>query len=79
MQDRKPKTSETNPFGLRMAPDLRRAAQAKADELERSLNWTINHLLKQALGLKGQPKRQLHQPTPRSAQIAASTNQEPTP
>ncbi|NIJ86963.1 putative HicB family RNase H-like nuclease [Xanthomonas arboricola] len=52
MKNRKPNTSNTNPFGLRMDPDLRKAAQAKADELERSLNWTINHLLKQTLGLK---------------------------
>ncbi|WP_164136045.1 MULTISPECIES: Arc family DNA-binding protein [Stenotrophomonas] len=52
MQDRKTKTSDTNPFGLRMDPGVRERAQAKAHELERSLNWTINHLLKQALGLK---------------------------
>ncbi|XQA72099.1 hypothetical protein ACM9XA_11410 [Xanthomonas sacchari] len=52
MQHQKQKVSDTNPFGLRMAPDLRKAAEAKANELERSLNWTINHLLKQALGIK---------------------------
>ncbi|WP_414606481.1 Arc family DNA-binding protein [Stenotrophomonas pavanii] len=52
MKDRKTKTSDTNPFGLRMEPAVRESVQAKADELERSLNWTINRLLKQALGLK---------------------------
>ncbi|MEB1529873.1 hypothetical protein [Xanthomonas sp. WHRI 7945] len=52
MKDRKTKTSDTNPFGLRMDPAVRKSAQAKAAELERSLNWTINHMLKQALGLK---------------------------
>lgn len=52
MKDRKIKTSDTNPFGLRMDSEVRQGVQKKADELERSLNWTINHLLKQALGLK---------------------------
>lgn len=46
------RTKDTNPFGLRMEPAVRAGVQAKADELERSLNWTINHLLKQALTRK---------------------------
>ncbi|MEN5284785.1 Arc family DNA-binding protein [Stenotrophomonas lactitubi] len=52
MNDRKTKTSDTNPFGLRMDPEVRRGVEKKAFEEERSLNWTINDLLKQALGLK---------------------------
>jgi len=36
-----------------MDPDVRRGVKKKAIETERSLNWTINDLLKQALGLKG--------------------------
>ncbi len=52
MKRQKPKTSDTNPFGLRMDPAVRKHAQAKAGEWDRSLNWTINQLLKQALGLK---------------------------
>lgn|GEM_PF-2286767 len=52
MKNPKIKTSETNPFGLRMAPDVRQGVEKKASELERSLNWTINHLLKRALSLK---------------------------
>jgi hypothetical protein len=52
MQDRKQLTRDTNPFGLRMDKEVRQAVEVKATELDRSLNWTINHLLKQALGLK---------------------------
>lgn len=52
MKDRKTKTSDTNPFGLRMDPEVRLAVETQASETERSLNWTINDLLKQALGLK---------------------------
>lgn len=56
MKDRKTKTSDTNPFGLRMDPELRLAVEKQATDTERSLNWTINDLLKQALGLK-EPSR----------------------
>jgi len=52
MKARKTKTSDTNPFGLRMDPQVRQGVEKKAGVLERSLNWTINDLLKQALGLK---------------------------
>lgn len=52
MKSTRIKTSDTNPFGLRMDPDVRSGVEKKAIETERSLNWTINDLLKQALGLK---------------------------
>lgn len=52
MKDCKTPARDANPFGLRMEHEVRKHAKAKADELDRSLNWTINHLLKQALGLK---------------------------
>ncbi len=44
--------SDTNPFGLRMNPEVRRQVEERAAQMDRSLNWTINDLLKKALGLE---------------------------
>lgn len=40
------------PFPLRLPPEVKAAAEAKAKADERSLNWTLSDLIKQALGLK---------------------------
>lgn len=43
---------QVGPFPLRLPPEVRAAAEAKARADERSLNWTLSNLIKQALGLK---------------------------
>lgn len=43
---------QTGPFPLRLPPEVKAAAEAKAKAEERSLNWTLTNLIKQALGLK---------------------------
>lgn len=43
---------QTTPFPLRLPPEVKAAAEAKARADERSLNWTLSDLIKQALGLK---------------------------
>lgn len=42
------------PYPLRFHPGVREAADEKRKELDRSLNWVVNDLLKLALGLKEQ-------------------------
>jgi hypothetical protein len=54
------KTKDIAPFGLRMPWELRQRLQAEADQMERSLNWTINHLLSQILEM-----RKASEPQPR--------------
>lgn len=43
---------QVGPFPLRLPPEVKAAAEAKARADERSLNWTLSNLIKQALGLK---------------------------
>ena len=43
------------PFPLRLPAEVKAAAEAKAKAEERSLNWTLSNLIKQALGLKEPP------------------------
>ncbi|WP_423373305.1 toxin-antitoxin system HicB family antitoxin [Stenotrophomonas maltophilia] len=43
---------QPGPFPLRLPPEVRAAAEAMAKAEERSLNWTLSNLIKQALGLK---------------------------
>lgn len=40
------------PFPIRFHPGVKEAADKRRREQDRSLNWVINDLLKEALGLK---------------------------
>lgn len=43
------KTREINPFGLRMTPEIRDYVAKKAEKEERSQNWLICKILKEAM------------------------------
>jgi len=42
----------TTPFPLRLPSEVRAEAELRAKAEERSMNWLLVHLIKQALGLK---------------------------
>jgi hypothetical protein len=43
------KTRDINPFGLRMAPEMREFVAKKAESEERSQNWVICKILKEEM------------------------------
>ncbi|WP_169732501.1 hypothetical protein [Derxia gummosa] len=51
-QQPEPTQPPTRHYQLRFLPGVREAVQQYAAEQDRSLNWAINDLLKQAVGLK---------------------------
>jgi predicted HicB family RNase H-like nuclease len=42
----------TAPFPLRLPSEVRAAAELRAKAEERSMNWLLVHLIKQALGIR---------------------------
>lgn len=48
------KQRDINPFGLRMQPGLRKWLDEKAKQEDRSLNWLVCKILKEAMEKDGQ-------------------------